>query len=191
MFSIGGVTQLKQHPFFDALDWQAVEALEYPPPIDLGAVSQLMANPQIPIQRNGNQAMGGDGHRVELGTPSSSLPVLSAGCGGGSPHVGLLDAFTSHFHEGFTTQSLTPSVVEDCTSGLTSPTGRSRANSGDHSADFANFEYTYQPMECTEDQYKQFEEELSSRLAKAAKKRLHKAKKDEDRIEKQLQLEVS
>ena len=35
MFNIGGVAALKNHAFFESLDWTAVYNCEYKPPIDL------------------------------------------------------------------------------------------------------------------------------------------------------------
>jgi p70 ribosomal S6 kinase len=83
MFKVGGISTLKQHPFFDDLDWHAIAKLEVKPPIDLLQIASLLGS---------------------TGDP------------------------TIHFHEGFTTQNISPSVIEESLSGVSSP-ARSRTNS--------------------------------------------------------------
>ena len=39
MFSIGGVSALKQHAFFEFTDWQALERLQVTPPFDFAAMA--------------------------------------------------------------------------------------------------------------------------------------------------------
>jgi hypothetical protein len=39
MFSIGGVSALKQHPFFEFMDWFALERLQVTPPFDFAAIA--------------------------------------------------------------------------------------------------------------------------------------------------------
>lgn len=136
MFSIGGVTALKQHDFFRGLDWDALIEGNLPPPIDL------------------------------------------------SPRGDEESSATAHFHEGFTSQQLSPSVIDDTYSAVSSP-GRSRAGSGSDDMDpFSGFEYCEEPFKCSAAQLEAFETELSGALVKLERRRALRARREEDRAEK-------
>jgi hypothetical protein len=74
-------------------------------------------------------------------------------------------------------------------SNATTPTGgRSRAGSEDR---YENFEYMEPSFEFTEDRLKEVEAELSTRLIKLQKKRLHREKVEEIRLQKLAELEAA
>lgn len=108
--------------------------------------------------------------------------------GGGGDAAGTDD--TSHFHEGFTSQSLTPSVVEDSLTPCHSVSGtpsstpcRSRSTS----FDYEGFSYS-EPGELmvTHRDVLLFEENLQVQIRNQRKKDAKKAKKEEVRIAKEL-----
>eukprot|EP01038_Epipyxis_sp_PR26KG_P004424 gene4424-6257_t len=158
MFSIGGVAALKRHPFFDDIDWTALERLEIEPPINLT------------IQQSNN---ANNDNNTDTNTNNNSNDYL-----------------TSHFDEGFTSQQISYSVIEDTLSPSTNNSPmRSRTNSHglntSHNNNmieediFANFDYTDKNFECTVDQLKDFEQYLELKIQKANKKKLLKLKNKE------------
>lgn len=58
MFSIGGITALKQHPFFADVDWHSIERLEAQPPIDIhiDVESSDIANRGVTTPLRGSQS---------------------------------------------------------------------------------------------------------------------------------------
>ena len=187
MFSIGGVAALKRHPFFDDLDWAALLALELEPPIDL---SKAYDNPN------------------SIATTAAAAAAASASASakppGGSDGLDM-DDLTKHFHEGFTGQRISLSVVEDTlsvsTPGSCSRT-RSRANSdchtiaserdkhGDLYADFEFVGVDGGSFECSADQVRRFEEGLAAKQKKQAKKAKMKEKVAGERAGKAAQEEA-
>lgn len=139
MFNIGGVAALKQHMFFDNIDWIAIEYLEVEPPniLDMHVAEAI---------KNGESDLG---------------PTI-------------------HFHEGFTGQNISYSVVEETLSNVTSPT-RSRAGSDEK---YDGFEYAGETFECTEEEIEVMETRLKLKLAKVIKKKLAKQKKENEKNEK-------
>ena len=150
MFAVGGVAALKSHAFFtDAgLDWHAVLARQYDPPIRPSAAADPLAN----------------------------------------------------FHEGFTGQVLSPSVIEEtlnshsaqaspCMSPSLSRSAsvdglQAAGGGGDDQADYLDFEFVDPGFTCTEDQLLEFDADLASRQQRSAKKKEHKAKLLEERTRK-------
>mmetsp|Transcript_24373 Transcript_24373/g.35771 ORF Transcript_24373/g.35771 Transcript_24373/m.35771 type:complete len:671 (+) Transcript_24373:193-2205(+) len=96
----------------------------------------------------------------------------------------------SYFHEGFTEQCISPSVIEDTltpsTSNTTTPAaGRSRTNSFDKTdPDFVDFNYTDPNFVVTQEQLQEFQEKLTSKIKNSAKKRQRKAKLEAERAAK-------
>lgn len=154
MFSIGGVSQLKQHPFFSSLHWNKLEYLEIDPPNTLNSNTTTTTI-------NNNNIMSGGG--ASSPTSTTSPPPLSSSSSSSSSSavsasVGVEGSvgkdgnkvfndnkmnqsnnngdaviiknnqpdydYTQHFHEGFTTQCISPSVLEETLSGVTSPSRR-------------------------------------------------------------------
>jgi p70 ribosomal S6 kinase len=139
MFNIGGVAALKQHVFFESIDWIAIEYLEVEPPniLDIHVAEAI---------KNGESELG---------------PTI-------------------HFHEGFTGQNISYSVVEETLSNVTSP-NRSRAGSDEK---YDGFDYAGESFECTEEEIEVMETHLKQKLAKVIKKKLLKQKKENERNEK-------
>jgi p70 ribosomal S6 kinase len=172
MFSIGGVAALKRHAFFDDLDWAALLALELEPPIDLSKAY--------------------DGPTTS--TPTTNAAAAASTSTPSTNHAAGLDMadLTKHFHEGFTGQRISLSVVEDTmsvsTPGSCSRT-RSRANSDSHTIAseredpqhelYADFEFVGLDggsFECSAEQVRRFEEALAAKQKKLAKKAKMKEK---------------
>lgn len=161
MFSIGGVSSLKAHAFFADLDWHAVLACTYEPPIK--------PVPSDPLMKTDGDAVQG---------------------------------LTANFHEGFTGQCLSPSVIEETygtpfstnASPAVSP-AISRTNSFDPSTFdgevYADFEFVDPSFTCTPDQLLEFDISLSSKQQKSAKKKDHKAKLQEEKNKKALSAAIS
>lgn len=142
MFSIGGVSALKQHQFFADIDWNALLRKEIRPPIDLS------------IQT---------------------------------------DDETTHFHEGFTGQQVSHSMIEDILSSATSPS-RSRAGSGDATNlrdEFADFDYIDSSFVYSDERMQAVEAELAIRMSKLQKKRQFKEKQDAEKLAKALEQVVT
>lgn len=160
MFSIGGVAGLKAHVFFQDLDWHAVLACKYDPPIR-------------PFE-----------HQAPEGGVSSDSAVADSSAPLASPSV-------ANFHEGFTGQCLSPSVIEETFGFNASPSpAMSPAISRSHSLDscldaddsaieYPDFEFVEPSFTCTADQLLAFDEELTHRQQRSAKKKEHKAKLQE------------
>ena len=89
---------------------------------------------------------------------------------------------TTHFHEGFTAQQISPSVIEESYSVFSSP-ARSRAGSQDE-MDFADFDYAGMTFQCTPEQVEEFHQSMAIKVAKLEKKKLMKQKKEEKKTEK-------
>ena len=103
---------------------------------------------------------------------------------------------TGNFHEEFTGQQVSQSMIDDAISAgnsqqssqQTSPSTRSRTGSFDF---YENFEYVDSSFSCTEERIKEFEEDLASKLVKLQKKQKHKEKIEMERSIKQKELEAA
>ena len=165
MFSIGGVAGLKAHVFFQDLDWHAVLACKYEPPIR--PFEQTQAAPE---------------------DSSDSAAVAAGGAAGADSSAILTSQSLANFHEGFTGQCLSPSVIEETFGFNASPSpAMSPALSRSHSLDscldaddsaieYPDFEFVEPSFTCTADQLQAFDEELTHRQQRSAKKKEHKAK---------------
>ena len=94
---------------------------------------------------------------------------------------------TRHFHEGFTGQNISLSVIDDSLSAISTPTGaRSRANSdGDNAlGDYEGFEYCGMKIEVTEEELQMYEEKIKQKAIKSNKKKNFKLKKESEKLEK-------
>lgn len=203
MFRTGGVTALKDHAFFEEIVWSDVYNCKYEPPIDL---SQAYAKPgttpgggsaiATPVKSVAPPANGAKGkkkandkekvgiHNGVVGENTSSSPDNTQK----NTEQDIIASSLRHFHEDFTQQQISPSVVEDALSEASTPCDtpqRSRANSGivggtNMSADeaFADFGYTEPSFECTMEQVERFQQDLTEKLAKAEAKKRAKAKKE-------------
>jgi hypothetical protein len=172
MFSIGGVTALKNHDFFCGLDWIALGQLEIAPPIDLRktdyssstTTGKSSAKKEIPEQRD---------------------------CGADDARMDEIDDFVAslkYFDAEFTNQVLSRSIVEDTltpgTTGVHTPVVETPFVDGEQEElddAFRDFEYTDESVTYSQQQIEEFEELFKSKQQKAAKKKLLKQKKDEER----------
>ena len=133
MFQTGGVTALKNHPFFESLDWYALEALELVPPIDLRNTDYEPA-PGLSLQ-NKDKISPLKGER-EKEVDGFEDPEVSALLG---QHSELETFVAKYFHSEFTAQPLSPSLLEDVLSAATTP-ARSRAISPSQSPQSARYD---------------------------------------------------
>ena len=123
MFNLGGVAALKQHLFFEDLNWSDLINLRIEPPIDLSK-PYIVSNP-ISNGNSPNNVKKG----VDVSSPMTAATPLrvveSSGNNSNSPNILTLttEHLTRHFHEGFTGQQISFSVVEE---GMSTST-RSRA----------------------------------------------------------------
>jgi hypothetical protein len=106
MFSIGGVNALKAHPFFEFIDWNALERLEIPPPFDFSVPA-----PVVPT-------LSGVGASAGAGSVAGGGSASKAPMGGAKgPALGSAvaeDAFALQFFDAeFTSQQLSLSMLED------------------------------------------------------------------------------
>ena len=122
---------LKRHAFFESLDWAALLALQLEPPIDLS----VPYDPPPPTNNNNNnnnnitpsgknQPSSGGGGSVKSPTLEGGISPAGPGQGPGTPGVGNtvegreeeeeldMEKLTRHFHEGFTGQHISLSVLE-------------------------------------------------------------------------------
>jgi p70 ribosomal S6 kinase len=167
MFSIGGIAMLRQHSFFEGLDWVALEQLKLTPPIDL-------LNQKYPSQLNGPK--GTASPQVSQATKNANEEVDDV----------TTEVDTRFFSEEFTTQVLSPSLLEDTFSTNQTPVNdRSRAGSfaqqkgGAANVDeFEDFEYMSGTFKCNVEQLEEFEEAMKIRQQKEAKKRALRLKKE-------------
>lgn len=60
MFSLGGVSALKKHVFFEGIDWVVVQHLQYSPPIDFSSLSLTSKGNLSPIATSNSQLNGLD-----------------------------------------------------------------------------------------------------------------------------------
>lgn len=174
MFSIGGVAALKQHAFFAGLDWQALEALELTPPIDLSV--RYPSTSTTTSTKEGSSAKN---------TPQkSATPGEEGGAAAAADDVWTS---TAHFDEEFTNRDISYSFIEDTMFSTTHTPVRSRANSGDGTTDgsnvdeYAGFDFAVEKFECTLQQMREFEAELQVKTAKQNKKKLLRQKNEERR----------
>ena len=109
---------------------------------------------------------------------------------------GTKDIGTGNFHEEFTGQQVSQSMIEDALSAGTSqqssqqasPTTRSRTGSFDF---YENFEYIDSSFSCSEERMQEFEVDLASKLVKLQKKQKHKEKIELERSIKQKEFEAA
>jgi ribosomal protein S6 kinase beta len=184
MFVIGGVTALKEHPFFNGIDWKAVLNCELEPPI----------NPMSTVYIDG------------ASTPMKTLPN-----GSGFKTFDGQENPAAHFHEEFTNQTISLSVIEDTLSNSASESNTpalSRSNSNDNlkgltvdekqkalkekeASAYSDFSYTMSSFTCTSEQVDTFQNVLAANIAKAQKNKNKKARKDAARAEQQALLDAA
>ena len=134
MFCLGGVPALKRHPFFEDLDWTDLINLRLEPPIDL---SQPYVLNTSSTANNGGASTGNSPNNSKknvpevkknvpevINTTTLNTPLKSDDSSGEVKTVELTTEYLiRHFHEGFTAQQISLSVVEEALS----ITSRSRA----------------------------------------------------------------
>eukprot|EP00596_Hydrurales_sp_CCMP1899_P003551 CAMPEP_0119044698 /NCGR_PEP_ID=MMETSP1177-20130426/33696_1 /TAXON_ID=2985 /ORGANISM="Ochromonas sp, Strain CCMP1899" /LENGTH=813 /DNA_ID=CAMNT_0007015211 /DNA_START=211 /DNA_END=2649 /DNA_ORIENTATION=- len=214
MFSLGGVAALKQHPFFEDLNWTALINLEIEPPIDLSVpptpAPLSLTKPSPSNEVNESPNYNSNNHLDEDFSPmspkgdtylsptkndpnnkdlnnnkSGGSDTSSRYKGGESPCLSLTaDHLTRHFHEGFTGQHISLSVVEEQLSQCASETTGNGSE-----CQYDGFEFIGEGFECSENQIKRFEEDLIIKTAKMMKKQKLKFKRDGERAEKLQQTE--
>jgi hypothetical protein len=202
MFSIGGVAALKAHAFFVGLDWHAVLACRYEPPIrpmEAALLAQAMPTPSPSVSSASSTitvAVAGDSGVVQGPESQASL---------------LLATAALNFHEGFTGQCLSPSVIEESLGGgggtpLASPApsreptpSLSRSNSinasmafsrdVDDSSVYEGFEFVDPGFSrsITADQLLEFDAELAGKQQRSAKKMAHKQRLLDEKNKKALE----
>ena len=119
MFSIGGVSALKQHAFFEFTDWQALERLQVTPPFDFAAMAaaRTTATANAAATANGNSTTnkattttttGGNKNNKNTSctTTMSSTPVKTNTNNDNSNELFFFDTE-------FTNQTLSLSMLED------------------------------------------------------------------------------
>ena len=124
MFNLGGVAALKQHLFFEDLNWSDLINLRIEPPIDLSK-PYTVSNPSVSNGNSPNNTKKGVDVSSPMTTATPLKVVESSGNNSNSPNILTLttEHLTRHFHEGFTGQQISFSVVEE---GMSTST-RSRA----------------------------------------------------------------
>jgi hypothetical protein len=162
MFSLGGVAALKQHPFFEDLNWTALINLEIEPPIDLSVpptpAPLSLAKPSPSNESpnyNSNNHFDDDisspisPRGATYLSPTKNDPNDSKNDRSDlSPCLSLTaDHLTRHFHEGFTGQHISLSVVEEQLSQCGSET---TGNGSEYQYD--GFEFIGEGFECSVDQ---------------------------------------
>ena len=146
MFSIGGVTALKQHLFFEFIDWNQLERLEIQPPFNFTSYAPIQSQTTVDQSTNSSSSIN---KMMMMGHDSSSSDL-------------------QFFDEGFTQQSLSPSIIED-TLGICSGTTSRNDPSGVMDPvddEYEGFEYMTEAVEYTEDQMIEFQQLLQSRIVK-------------------------
>ena len=127
MFCLGGVPALKRHPFFEDLDWSDLINLRLEPPIDLSqpyvpSTSGLSGNG---TNNNGTSPNNSKKNVLEvkqnipeiINSNAQHTPLKSNDSSGDVRILELTtEHLTRHFHEGFTTQQISLSVVEEALS---------------------------------------------------------------------------
>lgn len=163
MFSLGGVAALKQHDFFKGLNWTALGNLELSPPINLATETYDGSLPP--------SASGKGGRAGQTPPPTSSQQDDNA--------------FTRFFSEEYTTQVLSPSLLEDTYSTHTaSPMEMSRTGSPSQQDDFRDFDYMGAgAFRCTVDQLEEFNALLQQKALKEQKKKALRLKKEAKQAE--------
>ncbi len=195
MFSIGGVTALKQHVFFDGLNWQRLANLELSPPIDLRTTNYTTASSSKPQSSNklpkASSLVDGGGKDkvkdkakedgVEEVPPSSDVEEDNA-------VVETLDEddfvrTLRYFDAEFTGQVLSRSIVEDTLTPMTGTTAahtpRPESPNTAEAEEFVNFEYVDESVTYSKQQIEEFEELFKIKQQKATKKKMLKQKKEE------------
>jgi hypothetical protein len=112
MFSIGGVNALKAHPFFEFIDWNALERLEIPPPFDFSVpapVVPTLSGVGASAGASAGSIAGGGG-----GGSASKAPLGAAKVDSAAAAAAAEDAFALQFFDAeFTSQQLSLSMLED------------------------------------------------------------------------------
>jgi len=150
MFSIGGVTALKQHAFFEFIDWNELGRLEVQPPFNFSPNNPqgMMLSPtSTSDQSSSGTSITNNNNNIHHGDYNSSD--------------------LQFFDEGFTQQSLSPSIIED-TLGNSGTISRNDPSSSMDPIDdeYEGFEYMTASVEYTEDQLIEFQQLLQSRIVK-------------------------
>jgi hypothetical protein len=111
MFSIGGVNALKAHPFFEFIDWNALERLEIPPPFDFSVPAPVVPT----LSGVGASAGAGAGSIAGGGGCASKAPLGAAKVDSAAAAAAAAeDAFALQFFDAeFTSQQLSLSMLED------------------------------------------------------------------------------
>ena len=111
MFSIGGVSALKQHAFFEFTDWQALERLQVTPPFDFAAMAaaRTTANGNSTTNKATTTTTTGgnkNNKNTSCTTTMSSTPVKTNTNNDNSNELFFFDTE-------FTNQTLSLSMLED------------------------------------------------------------------------------
>ena len=214
-FTIGGVTALKQHEFFSDLDWNDVVECRLTPPIDVSPVRKVTAallnNHSVPtaagagsdaveaaalnISENssvvavvdGNSSVGGDKFDIKSLPESQVISV---------DMFSEFDDWTCHFHEGFTHQDVSYSILEDAysmasavPSASTSALPSHAPSDDEHDEDdhelYAGFEFAGPSVKCTPAEYRMLQADIVSQGLKMQRKKKLRLQKEEERNRKE------
>ena len=95
------------------------------------------------------------------------------------------DSWTQHFHEGFTQQAISLSILEEAAS-VSSSAAPSNLNSDDEGDTelYPGFEFVAQPILYSEDKLRELDQEAQSKLRALQKRRMLKNKKDGEKAAK-------
>jgi len=149
MFSIGGVTALKQHLFFEFIDWNQLARLEIQPPFNFTSYAPMQSSSQTTVDQSTNSSSSSINKMMMMSHGDSSSDL-------------------QFFDEGFTQQSLSPSIIEDTLGNCSGTTSRNDPSGAMDPVDdeYEGFEYMTEAVEYTEDQMIEFQQLLQSRIVK-------------------------
>lgn len=204
MFSIGGVSALKQHAFFEFLDWNALERLQVTPPFNFlsGATSGI---PGSIVSDKATAAAESDGFSLqffdaEFTNQQLSLSVLEdtlVSPSGGTPmRSGTISRDEGKNNRMYRIMSVVPNVnvvmrtfgVHQGHAFFTGHTGHIHSqfcivlptgSAQDTTDPFSDFDYMKDSLGYTQDQVEEFHSQLHAKMAKAQKKKALKSKKEE------------
>lgn len=162
MFTIGGISALKQHPFFENLDWYELLNLRIDPPFNLEEIAA--ADREKEKKNNKNQKQ----------TPLASNNTDADGQ--------ISSDMLRFFNKEFTSQNVSPSLIEE--SYLSFEKNNQITNSIEDN--YEDFEYTSSDFFISESDYTNFLKNMDQKLVHFKKKKLLRNKKEQ---EKQLELE--
>eukprot|EP01036_Dinobryon_divergens_P028029 gene28029-36911_t len=151
MFSVGGVSALKQHAFFDGIDWNALARKDIAPPINLSSLQQK----------------GGKDLQAPA-TDADGTPTLTS-------------CFAAEFTDQHISLSMIEETASTTCVSPTSPRSRSKLESvGDGLApdeEFADFDFADREIQVTEQQLRDLQLQVENKLLKAQRKRQQQEKK--------------